>query len=238
MPYGIRLHVTGDYALFTRPEMKAERVSYDVITPSAARGVLEAIYWKPQIRWVIDRLHVLRPIRFTSVRRNEVASKIPLGPARTAMKAGSGSLGVAIEEDRQQRAALLLRDVAYVIEAHFDILDRRFEKGGPELSENDCAGKHLDMFTRRARAGQCFQQPYLGCREFPVRFSLLEAGDPLPESTLPPADRNRNLGYMLHDLVFDQDAKTKAVRSATPRFFPAELRDGVLHVPPFHETRA
>lgn len=238
MSYGIRLHVTGDYALFTRPEMKAERVSYDVITPSAARGVLEAIYWKPQIRWVVDRLHVLRPIRFTSVRRNEVASKIPLASARSAMKAGAGNVGLVIEEDRQQRAALLLRDVAYVIEAHFDILDFRFERSGPELPAKDCEGKHLDMFNRRARAGQCFQQPYLGCREFPVRFTLLEPGDPLPESTLPPADRQRNLGYMLHDLVFDQDPKTKTVRSATPRFFPAELKDGVLHVPPFRQTRA
>lgn len=238
MPYGIRLHVTGDYALFTRPEMKAERVSYDVITPSAARGVLEAIYWKPQIRWVIDRIHVLRPIRFTSVRRNEVTSKIPLGSARTAMKTGSGNIGITIEEDRQQRAALLLRDVAYVIEAHFDILDFRFERGGAELPAKDCEGKHLDMFTRRARSGQCFQQPYFGCREFPVRFSLLEPGDALPESTLPLADRNRNLGYMLHDLVFDQDAQTKAVHSATPRFFAAELTDGVLHVPPFNQTRA
>ncbi|HVU32030.1 MAG TPA: type I-C CRISPR-associated protein Cas5c [Opitutaceae bacterium] len=238
MSYGIRLHVTGDYALFTRPEMKAERVSYDVMTPSAARGVLEAIYWKPQIRWVIDRIHVLRPIGFTSVRRNEVASKIPVGPARTAMRAGSGNLGLAIEEDRQQRASLILRDVGYVIEAHFDILDRRFERNGLELPVNACEGKHLDMFTRRARAGQCFQQPYFGCREFPARFTLLETTDPLPESTLPAADRNRNLGYMLHDLVFDQDAKTKAVRSATPRFFPAELKDGVLHVPPFHQTRS
>lgn len=238
MPYGIRLHVTGDYALFTRPEMKAERVSYDVITPSAARGVLEAIYWKPQIRWVIDRLHVLRPIQFTSVRRNEVASKIPLAPARAALRTGTGSVGLAIEEDRQQRAALLLRDVAYVIEAHFDVLDFRFERGGPELPAKDCEGKHLDMFTRRARAGQCFQQPYFGCREFPVRFTLLEPGDPLPESTLPAADRQRNLGWMLHDLAFDQDAKTKAVRSATPRFFPAQLQDGVLRVPPFAQARA
>ena len=238
MPYGIRLHVTGDYALFTRPEMKAERVSYDIITPSAARGLLEAIYWKPQIRWVIDRLHVLHPIQFTSIRRNEVASKIPLASARTAMKAGQGNLGVHIEQDRQQRAALVLRDVAYVIEAHFDVLDRRFERGGPELPAKDCEGKHLDMFTRRARAGQCFQQPYFGTREFPARFTLLEAADPLPLSRLPPADRNRNLGWMLHDLVFDQDAKTKAVRSATPCFFPAALQDGVLRVPAFHQALA
>ena len=238
MPYGIRLHVTGDYALFTRPEMKAERVSYDVITPSAARGLLEAIYWKPQIRWVIDRLHVLRPIQFTSIRRNELASKIPLASARSAMKAGQGNLGVHIEEDRQQRAALVLRDVAYVIEAHFDVLDRRFEKGGPELPLNDCAGKHLEMFSRRARAGQCFQQPYFGTREFPVRFTFLEPGAPLPDSTLPLADRDRDFGYMLHDLAFDQDPATKAVRSATPRFFRAQMKAGVIAVPPFHQTLA
>ncbi len=238
MPYGIRLHVTGDYACFTRPEMKAERVSYDVITPSAARGLLEAIYWKPQIRWVIDRLHILAPIQFTSIRRNEVASKIPLASARTAMKAGQGNLGVHIEGDRQQRAALILRHVSYVIEAHFDVLDRRFDRGGPELPATDCEGKHLDMFTRRARAGQCFQQPYFGTREFPARFTLLETADPLPASTLPPADQNRDFGYMLHDLAFDQDPQTKAVRSTTPRFFRAEMKAGVITVPPFHQALA
>ena len=238
MPYGIRLHVTGDYALFTRPEMKAERVSYDFITPSAARGLLEAIYWKPQIRWVVDRIHILKPIQFTSIRRNEVASKIPLASARAAMKSGSGNIGIHIEEDRQQRAALVLRDVAYVIEAHFDVLDRRFEKNGPELPVNDCAGKHLDMFSRRARAGQCFQQPYFGTREFPARFTLLEPSDPVPESALPPADRNRDFGYMLHDLAFDQDPETKAVRSATPHFFRAQTENGVITVPPFQQTLA
>lgn len=236
MSYGIKLHVWGDYALFTRPEMKAERVSYDVITPSAARGLLEAIYWKPQIRWVIDRLHVLRSIQFTSVRRNEVGAKIPPGPARSAMKSGTGALGLFIEEERQQRAALVLRDVAYVIEAHFDILDFRFEKAGPELPAKDCEGKHLDMFNRRARAGQCFQQPYFGCREFPASFALLEGE--LPANTLPAADRNRDLGFMLHDIAFEQNSKTKAVKSTTPRFFRAATQDGVITVPPFHQALA
>ena len=238
MPFGIRLHVTGDYALFTRPEMKAERVSYDIITPSAARGVLEAIYWKPQIRWVIDRIHVLKPVRTTSIRRNEVASKIPLASARSALRTGSGNLGLHIEEDRQQRAALVLREVGYVIEAHFEVLDPRFDRNGPALPSHDATGKHLDMFQRRARAGQCFQQPYFGCREFPVRFTLLEPGDPLPPSELPPAERDRDFGYMLHDLAFDQDPKTKAVRSATPRFFRAVMKDGVVAVPPFHAALA
>jgi CRISPR-associated protein Cas5d len=238
MSYGIRLHVTGDYALFTRPEMKAERVSYDVITPSAARGLLEAIYWKPQIRWVIDRLHILKPIQFTSIRRNEVASKIPLASARKAMKDGQGNIGLHIEEERQQRAAIVLRDVAYLIEAHFDVLDRRFDKNGPELPTKDCEGKHLDMFTRRARAGQCFQQPYFGTREFPARFTLIETGTAIPASELPPADQNRDFGYMLHDIAFDQDPQTKAVRSTTPRFFRAQMKDGVITVPPFHQALA
>src|SRR6056297_1567099 len=123
MSYGIQLEISGDYALFSRPEMKVERVSYDVITPSAARGVLEAIYWKPQIRWVIDQIHVLNPVRFTNLRRNEVASKIPAGNVRKAMKGDSSPLGLYVEEDRQQRAAMILRDVSYGIVAHFELLD-------------------------------------------------------------------------------------------------------------------
>ena len=126
MSYGIRLEVWGSYACFTRPEMKVERVSYDVITPSAARSILEAIYWKPQIRWHVRRLHVLAPIQFTNIRRNEVASKISARTAATAMKAGSGNLGLNIEEDRQQRAALVLKDVRYGIEADFEVLDPHF----------------------------------------------------------------------------------------------------------------
>ena len=181
MAYGIKLHVWGEFACFTRPEMKAERVSYDVITPSAARGILEAIYWKPQIRWVIDFIHVLKPVRFTSVRRNEVGKKMT-GPSQAMMNGEPGNLSLNIEDERQQRAALILRDVAYVIEAHFDILDFRFEPGGPELSANDCAGKHLDMFNRRARSGQYFHHPYFGTREFPVSFALIENGDALPAS--------------------------------------------------------
>lgn len=240
MSYGIKLHISGDFACFTRPEMKVERVSYDVITPSAARGVLEAIYWKPQIRWVIDRIHVLKPIRFTNIRRNEVGAKAST-PSRAAIAGESVAIpGILIEESRQQRAATLLRDVAYIIEAHFDILDRRFEKGGPQLSENDCAGKHLDMFNRRARNGQCFHQPCLGNREFPARFELLEVGESLPYLSIPPDQANRELGWMLYDIDYlpatkkDKDAfstsRGKLVR-AEPRFFYARLADGVLDVP-------
>lgn len=211
MSFGIKLHIWGDFACFTRPELKVERASYDVITPSAARGIIEAIYWKPEIRWVIDRLHVLRPIRFTSMRRNEVGGKIPAGAAASAMKSGRGNLGMYIEEERQQRAALLLRDVAYVIEAHFEI-----KSGEPNEA------KHLDQFNRRARAGQCFTRPYLGCREFAAHFELIEkdAAPPVPDDSL---KGERDLGWMLHDIDF------KADRQA--RFFKATMKDGVIDVP-------
>jgi CRISPR-associated protein Cas5d len=208
----VRIEVWGEFACFTRPDMKVERVSYDVITPSAARGIMDAIYWKPEIRWRIRGIHVLKPIRFTSIRRNEVASKIPSGTAAAAMKAGRGRLGLFVEEDRQQRAATILRNVAYVIEASFEIVG-----GEPNT------GKHLDQFNRRARDGRCFQRPTLGCREFPADFALIEPDDPLP-----PVDREllgvRDLGYLLHDIDFEN--------GMTPRFFHAILRDGVMDVPP------
>ncbi|MYA86956.1 MAG: type I-C CRISPR-associated protein Cas5, partial [Boseongicola sp. SB0662_bin_57] len=158
---GIRLLVKGRNACFTRPEMKAERVSYDVMTPSAARGILEAIHWKPAIRWIIDRIHVLRPVRFVSVRRNEIASKIPAANVRRAMKSNDlRGLGLHVDEDRQQRSMLCLADVEYGIEAHFEMT----RKAGPE----DNPGKHAEMFRRRASRGQCFHQPCLGVREFPA----------------------------------------------------------------------
>lgn len=247
MPFSIRLHVSGDFACFTRPEMKVERVSYDVITPSAARGILEAIYWKPQIRWVIDRIHVIKPIRFTNIRRNEVGSKAT-APTAAAMKGEPvPAIGILIEDQRQQRASTLLRDVAYVIEAHFDLLDSRLEKGGPEIPANEAAGKHLDIFRRRARAGQCFHQPCLGTREFPARFQLLEPGDPTPTPDLPPEQLNKELGWMLHDIAFlpaDKNAKDsfltgqgKRVR-AEPRFFNAKMENGIIDVPPFDHAKA
>lgn len=213
MPRGIRLHVWGDFACFTRPEMKVERVSYDVITPSAARGILEAIYWKPEIRWRITRLHVLKPVRFTSLRRNEVASKIPAGSVARVMKGANVDLSLYVEQDRQQRAATILRDVSYVIEAQFDI-----------LAGEENTGKHLDQFTRRAREGRCFHRPYLGCREFPAHFALLEANGRLPAVDTGPRG-TRDLGLMLHDIDFAD--------GMTSRFFHAVIRDGVIEVPRF-----
>lgn len=218
MTYGIRLHLTGERACFTRPEMKVERVSYDVITPSAARGILEAIHWKPAIRWVVDRIHVLKPIRFESIRRNEVGGKLSASNIGSAMKAGeiSDKLFTLVDEDRQQRAATVLRDVAYVIEAHFELTD--------QAGATDNEGKHLDIFNRRAKKGQCFHMPCLGVREFPATFSLIEHDDALPESKLPESERNRDLGWMLHDIDFAHDM--------TPLFFRAQMKDGVITVPP------
>jgi len=224
MAYGICLHVWGEYACFTRPEMKAERVSYDIITPSAARGVLEAIYWKPAIRWVIDRIHVLKPVQFTSVRRNEVERKAS-SPTQAQMNgADTEPLGILIEDERQQRASLLLRDVAYLIEAHFEMLD----DGVP--------GKHLDIFNRRARRGQYFHHPYMGTREFPAHFRLIETGADPPASSLHREWADRDLGFMLHDIEFTLHETTREVIDAQPRFFRAELKSGVVTVPPLDEA--
>lgn len=212
MAYGVKLKIWGDYACFTRPEMKVERVSYDVITPSAARGILEAIHWKPSIRWVIDRIHVLKPVRFQSIRRNEVGHKAPASKIKTAMNRQSlDGLHILVDEDRQQRAATVLVDVAYIIEAHFEMTD----KAGPEDNE----GKHLDIFNRRAARGQCFHQPCLGTREFDARFELVPQGAPLPAAI----DESRDLGFMLWDIDHAGDRASM--------FFRAKLENGILDIP-------
>lgn len=215
MSYGIKLHVWGQRALFTRPEMKVERVSYDVITPSAARGILEAIHWKPAIRWVVDSIQVLKPIRFESIRRNEVGSKLSANSVSRAMKAGrTEGLISFVEEDRQQRAATVLREVGYVIAAHFELTDG--------AGSDDSVGKHLDIFNRRARRGQCFQAPCLGTREFPASFALVEGGYEIPaiDGSL---CGEHDLGWMLHDLDF--------TNGLSPRFFRAQMVNGLIQVP-------
>lgn len=218
MSFGFRLHVWGERACFTRPEMKVERVSYDIMTPSAARGLLEAIYWKPAIIWVIDRIHVLKPIRFQSFRRNEVGAIASASNAKSAMNRGDvNGLGLVIEDNRQQRATLLLTDVAYVIDAHFALTER--------ARTDDDPAKHAAMFERRAEKGQYFHRPCFGAREFPADFRLLPEGAPVPPSALPMADRDRDLGWMLHDIEFHPDGTAK--RS---NFFRARLTDGVLDV--------
>ena len=215
MAHGVKLLVRGDYACWTRPEMKAERVSYDVMTPSAARGILEAIYWKPQIRWVIDRIRVFAPIRFTNIRRNEVASKIPTGTVKSAMKGGVQVLALYADQDRQQRASLLLKDVCYGIEARFEVVDATEADG---CINAEPAGKHLDIFNRRLKKGQCFHRPYLGTREFAARFEPVETWPECPDAL----KGERDLGFMLHDIDFGDNM--------TPRFFRARMVDGVIDV--------
>lgn len=210
--YGIRLRVWGEYALFTRPEMKVERVTYDVMTPSAARGILEAIHWKPAIRWVIDEIHVLKPIRLSNIRRNEVKSIIYSGAVNSAIKGKSEELYLNTNDssERQQRASILLKDVEYLICAHFEMT----KKAG----EMDTEEKHYSIFLRRARQGQCFHRPYFGCREFPVQFELVEEEDVLPKAI----EETKDLGYMLYDIDFHNDM--------SPVFFRAKLENGVVKI--------
>jgi len=199
-----RLKLRGNYACFARPEMKVERVSYPIITPSAARGAIESILWKPQIKWRIDRIDRLRPPVFQQIRRNEVESK-----------ASPDRAGIIIDQTRQQRAALVLRDVAYTIHARLCLTD----KAGPA----DTIAKYTEIFERRARAGQCFQRPCLGSREFSAEFALIEAGDPdpPPEETQPV----EMLGWIFYDFDWSQ-------RPPRPLFFEARVENGRMMVPP------
>lgn len=210
MGYGIAIRVRGDYALFTRPEMKVERVSYDVITPSAARGLIEAIYWKPAIRWVIDKIHVLNEIKFTNIRRNEVSSKISTSTAKQLMKGAKKPFYLSATDDRQQRAAMVLKNVDYIIEAHFEMTDK--------AGEDDTVEKHYNITLRRLRKGQYYHAPYLGTREFGAKVELLENGN-RPTSAL---SGEQNLGWMLYDLDF---SNPKDIR---PQFFNATIQDGVI----------
>lgn len=209
----IKLEVWGDYALFTRPEMKVEWVSYDVMTPSAARGLIEAIYWHPGMRWRIDRIHVCAPIRFTNLRRNEVKSTVSATTARTVMERGTGALYLSTSQEIQQRAALLLRDVRYVIEAHFNMTDK--------ASPGDNPGKFQDIVRRRIQRGQFYHQPYFGCREFPAQFQWCETPPPCPNEL----QGTRDLGWMLYDMDYSNPEDIR------PRFFRGTLEDGVLEVP-------
>jgi len=207
--FGIKLKVWGDYACFTRPEMKVERVSYDVMTPSAARGILEAIYWKPAITWEIDRIHVMKPVKFDNIRRNEVLGKIPLAQVKSAFSGKEAVLFKDSNDDRVQRASMVLRDVEYYIEAHFNMTDKK----GPD----DTIEKHYNIALRRMRKGQCFHHPYFGCREFPVQFEFIEGEIPLSD-----LKGKKDLGLMLWDINFADNMN--------PVFFRAEMNDGMIDV--------
>ena len=205
----IQLEVWGDYALFSRPELKVERVSYDVPTPSAARGIVEAVYYHPGLRWVIDRIHVLNPIRFVSIRRNEVTDKISGRNVRQAAQGGGQPLYLVASQKIVQRSSLLLQDVHYVIEAHFEMTDK--------AAPSDNPGKFQDIVTRRMERGQCFHTPYFGCREFPVSFRRWPGGP------IPTIDETRDLGLMLYDFDYSDPA------AITPTYFRARLEHGVLN---------
>ncbi len=205
----IQLEVWGAYALFSRPELKVERVSYDVPTPSAARGIVESVYYHPGLRWYIDRIHVLNPIRFVSIRRNEVTDKISGRNVRQAAQGGGQPLYLVTSQKIVQRSSLLLQDVHYVIEAHFEMTDK--------AAPSDNPGKFQDIVTRRMERGQCFHTPYFGCREFPVSFRRWPGGP------IPTIDETRDLGLMLYDFDYSDPVAT------TPTYFRARLEHGVLN---------
>lgn len=205
----IQLEVWGPYALFSRPELKVERYSYDVLTPSAARGIVEAVYFHPGLKWHIDRIYVLNPIRFVSVRRNEIASKISGRNVRQAAQGGGQPLYLASPQEIVQRASLLLQDVHYVIEAHFDMTDK--------AAPSDNPGKFQDIVKRRMERGQCYHTPYFGCREFPAYFQQWTGG------SIPTIDESRDLGLMLYDFDYSDP------QNITPTYFHAQLEHGVLN---------
>ena len=211
MGIGVKVKVWGDYALFSRPELKVERCSYDVMTPSAARGILEAIYWHPGMRWIIDKIYVKNPIRFTSVRRNEVKSKVSRSNALQAYNGDERPFYISTKEDIVQRASLILCDVCYVIEAHFGMTDK--------ANETDNPGKFKDITIRRLKRGECYHMPYFGCREFPAQFCLCEEND---ITTIYSEVPEKDLGFMLYDMDYSN------LENIQPMFFRAVMKKGVL----------
>ena len=211
MAKGVRVKVWGDYALFSRPEMKVERVTYDVMTPSAARGILEAVYWHPGMRWIIDKIYVNKPIQFTSVRRNEVKSKVSANNVLPVYNGSPKRLYLSSKAEIVQRSSILLRNVEYVIEAHFEMTDKA------NISDN--SGKFKDIIMRRLRKGECFHTPYFGCREFPVRFCLCEEEE---IHTAYSDEDERDLGFMLYDMDYSNPENIQ------PMFFRAIMKKGVI----------
>ena len=211
------VEVWGDFACFTRPEMKTERVSYECMTPSAARGILESIYWHPGMQWCVDSIRVCNPIQFTNIRRNEVKGKISLKTVKSQINNPEKELFLNIVDSRTQRASMILRDVRYVIDAHFEMTKYAQPRSNPQ--------KIQAIVERRLAKGQCYSMPYLGCREFPAQFKACETVPPCPNKLL----GTYNLSWMLFDMSYPE--KEKKGGNITPLFFHAELIDGVLHVP-------
>ena len=211
MGMGVKVKVWGDYALFSRPELKVERYSYDVITPSAARGILEAIYWHPGMRWVIDKIYIKNPINFTSVRRNEVKSKISASNVLSVYNGAEKPLYISGKEEIVQRASIILTNVEYVIEAHFDMTER--------ANATDNPGKFKDIIMRRLKRGECYHMPYFGCREFPAHFALCEEEE---IKTAYDEVKEKDLGLMLFDIDYTNS------ENISPMFFRAIMNRGVI----------
>lgn len=206
----VKIRVWGPYALFSRPEMKVERCSYDILTPSAARGLLEAIYWHPGLRWCIDKIQVVKPIRFTSVRRNEVKSKVSASNALQVYNRVDKPLYINTKEDIVQRASILLCDVEYVIEAHFEMTEK--------ANATDNPGKFQDIIKRRLKRGECYHMPYFGCREFPANFALCEE----EISSYYENEPEKDLGFMLYDMDYTDP------NNIQPMFFRAVMKHGTI----------
>lgn len=204
----IRAEFWGDLAVFSRPELKVERLSYDIVTPSAARGMLEAVYFHPGMKYSIDRIYICSPIEFTNIRRNEVKSKILASEVRRAYLGANNPMFLDTTQDIQQRATTALKNVHYVVEAHFDMTDK--------ANSSDNPGKFQDILKRRLRKGQCYSQPYFGCREFPANFRLWEGGE------IPTIPDTRDLGYMLYDMDYSDP------ENIVPMFFRAQMINGVV----------
>lgn len=216
MSYGVTIEVGGERALFSRPELSVERLSYDCITPSAAVGILESIYWHPPMKYSIDRIHVLNPINFCSIRRNEVGSKASARTIQTDITNDEGELPyINTNDDRQQRTSTMLTNVRYVIEAHFDIDEHK-------LGEGDSAAKFASILKRRLSKGQCFQQPYLGVRECAAWFRAYEG--PVPPRGYYTGSGNRDLGLMLYGMDYTDP------KDITPMFYRVVMCDGLIDV--------
>lgn len=215
--YGIKILVTGDYALFSRPELKVERVSYDVPTPSAMEGLIKSVYWHPGIRYVIDKIVVINPIKFTNIKRNEIKVKLSESKVKKQMKGGNEDLCIYSSENRTQRASLILKDVCYGIEAHFELTD----KCDKDMTEEKC----FAILSRRLRKGQNFSKAFLGCREFPANIEMV---DSFPESKI--TEDDIDLGYMLYRLDYFKDKGTNYSDVANPRFYRPHMKKGVIDV--------
>jgi CRISPR-associated protein Cas5d len=205
----IQLEVWGDYACFSREELKVERLSYDVPTPSAARGIIEAVYFHPGLRWHINKIYVLNEIQFTNIRRNELKSTISADTVRSVMNGNQRALYIASSQDIAQRAATVLKNVHYIFEAEFSMTSR--------AAPGDNPGKFQDIVKRRMERGQCYHTPYLGCREFPAYFRQWPGGP------IPTIKETRDLGLMLYDLDYSDP------KNIQPMFFRAKMENGVIN---------